>query len=71
MSKINFEEFESIEHELRFKEALEKNPNMNLKQKQNAYFKTSEIWQEHLRNKPQPPLIFSIIGNIFKSIFNK
>lgn len=52
MSKINFEEFESIGHELRFKEAIEKNPNMNLKQKQDAYFKTSDIWQNHLDEAP-------------------
>lgn len=52
MSKINFDEFQSVEHELRFRERLRKKPNMTLKQKKDAYFKTSEIWQDHLNQAP-------------------
>ena len=52
MGKINFKEFESIGHELRFEEKLRKNPNMSLKQKKDVYFKTSDIWQNHLDQAP-------------------
>lgn len=65
MNKINLEEFESLEHEFRFKEKLRKKPNMNLKQKREAHFNSSEIWQNHLREAPFLVRFFLILKEKF------